>query len=75
MKIFKPSNIAEGVLCRYHKTVSNNWVLKEVLYLRKIQVAILVFLVVFAVAWLMAGVFLFPSADVQRAEEGVGWNM
>jgi len=40
--------------------------------LRKIQVAILVFLVVFAVAWLMAGVFLFPSADVQRAEEGVG---
>jgi len=43
--------------------------------LRKIQVAILVFLVVFAVAWLMAGVFLFPSADVQRAEEGVGWNM
>lgn len=40
--------------------------------MRKIQVAILAFLVVFAVGWLMVGVFLFPSANVQRAEEGEG---
>ncbi len=38
--------------------------------MRKIQVAILLFLVVFAGAWLMVGAFLVPSADVQKAEEG-----
>lgn len=38
--------------------------------MRKTQIAILIFLMVFAVAWLLVGVFLFPSEDVQEAEEG-----
>lgn len=38
--------------------------------MRKIQVAILVFVVVFAVAWLLAGVLFFPATNAQKAEEG-----
>jgi len=38
--------------------------------MRKFQVAILIFLVFFAVAWLLVGVFVFPSVEVQKAKVG-----